>query len=129
LKHLTIEHFIDNNTKLVQVPLNGSDKKCTLNEEDFLALMEMGVSPIWAYSQEQVLVRNKRRSLSVARLMIDADRGQHIRFKNGQSWDLRRSNLIIAPGSSKYRTRSLFEAEFPTRQWALTHEPREAVAA
>jgi hypothetical protein len=129
LKHLTIEHFIDHNTKLIAVPLNGSDKKCTLNEEDFRSLMEMGVSPIWAYSQEQVLVRNKRRSLSVARLMIDADAGQHVRFRNGLSWDLRRSNLVIAPGSSKFRTRSLFQAEYPQRQWTLTHEPREAVPA
>jgi hypothetical protein len=129
LKHLTIEHFKNDNAKLVAVPLNGSDKKCTLNEEDFLALMEMGVSPIWAYSQEQVLVRNKRRSLSVVRLMVDADAGQHVRFRNGLSWDLSRSNLVIAPGSSKFSTRSLFQPEYPQRQWTLTHEPREAVPA
>jgi hypothetical protein len=125
MKHLTIKHFKENNISLVAVPLGSSGKKAVLNEEDFDNLILMGVSPVWSYSQEQVLVRNKKKSLSVVRLLVDAEAGTHVRYRDGDSTNLRRSNLVIADGSSKYRTRDLFTNEFAKCQWTLTHIERQ----
>jgi hypothetical protein len=93
---------------VVLVPLTDSDKQATLYEDDFNSLVEIGVSPNWKYNPEiggQVKVYCANRMLSVARILLNAGKGAKVQFLNGDRTDLRRDNLVIAPGAGNFRDR------------------------
>ncbi len=104
---IEIDHFTDNNgDQLVRVPLIKSDLKATLLEEDFNDLMALGISAKWKLCHGQVITRNSHREVSIARLIRHAKASQRVIRRDGDPLNLKRSNLIIAPGPSKYEARN-----------------------
>jgi hypothetical protein len=110
-----IMHSVEGTRPIVIVPLTNSERKVKLNEDDYLELERLGVGLPWRWNQEQVWVRNNNRNISVARLILDADKGEKISFKDGDPSNLIRSNLVRIPGSSKYRARDHVVQKFKIR--------------
>jgi hypothetical protein len=63
--------------------------------------MNLGISPYWKLSQGQV----KTEKLSIARLIVDADKGQKVQFLDRNPTNLRRENLVRARGGGLFRAR------------------------
>src|SRR5260370_22855566 len=103
---VTITHLRDTDgSAIVKVSLiNQDDKQAILNEEDFELLMSLGVTPCWLLTSNLVLVKGTR--LSVARLIVDAKKVDHVKYCDGDPCNLRRSNLFITGGSAKLDARS-----------------------
>ncbi|HUI14195.1 MAG TPA: hypothetical protein VL048_12085 [Xanthobacteraceae bacterium] len=110
-----IVHSLEDNRKIVVVPLANSCRNVKLDETDYRELEHLGVGLPWRWSQEQVWVRNNNRNISVARLILDADKGEKISFKDGDPSNLVRSNLVRIPGSSQYRARDQVVTKFKRR--------------
>jgi hypothetical protein len=125
LKTILVETFKEDGVLLVAIPMKATDQKLIMERADFEALLTLGVNPIFRYVQEIVITRNQCKSLSVVRLLLDVVAGEHVRFKNGLSYDLRRTNLIVTKGPSKYRTREQLKPEFSKTQWKLEYIERK----
>jgi hypothetical protein len=109
-KTIEVTHFKsqDNQKNIVHVPLDYSDRPAILYEDDFALLMDMGVSPRWAYNAAtmgHVKCYCGGKALSIARILVDAGKGERIQFLNGDRTDLRRDNLVIAKGAGILRDR------------------------
>jgi hypothetical protein len=107
---IEITHSRNSNDKnnLVQVPLDDSDKPAILYESDFALLMDMGVSLRWNYNagtMGHVKCYSGGRALSIARILVDAGKGEKVQFLNGDRTDLRRDNLVVAKGAGNLRDR------------------------
>jgi hypothetical protein len=107
---IEVTHFKNPNDKknLVQVPLDQSDRPAILYEDDFALLMDMGVSPRWSYNAAtmgHVKCYCGGKALSIARILVDAGKGERIQFLNCDRTDLRRDNLVIAKGAGILRDR------------------------
>jgi len=103
---IEIEHTTDDEGKdIARVPLMNSADKATVYEDDFKFLMDLGVSPHWKWSTGQVSVGNGKGNLSIARLLIDAGKGQKIIYLDQDRTNLRRQNLVVSTGGGKFRTR------------------------
>jgi hypothetical protein len=103
---VTVTHMRDTDgSAIVKISLiNQDDKEAILDEEDLLLLMSLGVSPCWLLTSNLVLARGK---ISVARLIVDAKAREKIKYVDGNSCNLRRSNLFITVGgSAKFDARS-----------------------
>jgi hypothetical protein len=116
-----IVHGVADSRKIVIVPLTNSSRKVKLYQEDYEALERLGVGLPWRWNQEQVWVRNNNRNISVARLIVDADKGEKISFKDGDPANLIRSNLVRIPGSSKYRAREHVALKFSGKPQEVRH--------
>src|SRR2546425_2774895 len=88
---------------VVKVKLANSKVKATVDRADYEELMQLGVSPRWIFAQGQVCVTQKRRPVSVARMILDAGEGHKVRFLDQNQLNLRRSNLALDVGTGKYR--------------------------
>lgn len=106
-KQINIYHAIENHRAIVRVPLGNSDHYATLYGEDFTALMDLGVSVCWSIHMGQVKAVADNKPYPIARVLMDAAEGQVVRYLNGDRLDLRRDNLVLARGKSKYRARDL----------------------
>lgn len=109
-KIIEVTHFKnpDGNEHVVQVPLDHNEKPATIYEDDFKLLMDMGVSPRWSYNAStmgHVKVSCNNKLLSIARILVDAGKGQKVQFLNGDRTDLRRDNLVVASGAGNQRDR------------------------
>ena len=114
-KHITrvIRHFIDEEGKhVVQVPLDSTAKKnAIVLEKDFDELIQLGLSPIWCTIPNRkrsiVAVWNNplRRYASVARMVANAGPGQAVSFANGNTFDLRSTNLVVGLGEGTRKDR------------------------
>jgi hypothetical protein len=83
----------------VIVPLTNSSKTVTLDAADYNALMAMEISPRWKLSQAgKVMVGNNK---TIARLITEAQRGQQVKYADGDPTNLRRSNLILTDYSQR----------------------------
>jgi hypothetical protein len=104
---IEIENFREGGRKLVAVPVKTVKSKFVLYADDFNDLMSLGVSPHWHFYHNQAIVRNSGKEISIARLIRDARANQIVLAKDGNPFNLRRENLVIAPGSSKFRARDI----------------------
>ena len=102
---IEIEHFDEGKEQLVRVPLANSDKQAILFEADFDDLISLGVYPPWKLYQGHIVSRNNGRVIAIGRLIRHAEAGQRVDTKDGDPCNLRRSNLVISPGPSKYAAR------------------------
>ena len=116
-----IVHSVEGDRLIVTVPLTNSTRRVRLYEEDYRELERLGVGLPWRWNQEQVWVRNNNRNISIARLIMDADKGEKISFLDGDTANLIRSNLLRSPGSSKYRARSGLAPKFKARLRKIRH--------
>jgi hypothetical protein len=107
-KTIEITHFKEGRRKLVSVPDGRLKSKFVLYESDFDDLMALGVSPLWHYYHDSVaIVRSGGKEVPVGRLIRDAKEGQIVIAQDGNPFNLRRENLILAPGMSKSRARGI----------------------
>lgn len=94
--------------QLVHVALANTDQRATLYAEDYQRWLAAGFSPYWSlcdvgYGIQYVLASartagNKHRSLTVARWIADAGKGQRVRYADGDRLNLRRENLVFEQG-------------------------------
>jgi hypothetical protein len=105
VKIIAIEHFTEGEDELVKVPLVRSEKTAILLEADFDDLMSLGISPRWKLYHGQVICRNNGRNITIARLIRHAAAGGRVDNRDGDPTNLRRSNLVLRPGPSKYSAR------------------------
>jgi hypothetical protein len=106
-KIIEIENFREGKRKLVAVPVKTVKSKFVLYADDFNDLMALGVSPHWHFYHNQAIVRNGGKEISIARLIRDARANQIVLAKDDNPFNLRRENLVIGPGSSKFRARDI----------------------
>jgi hypothetical protein len=113
---LEIRHSEDDEgTRTVEVPLKNSNLKAELYEQDYAELVALGAGLPWHFKQNQVVVWKNPKSINIARLILDADKGVKVSFLDSNSRNLRRSNLIRVAGSSKYRSRDQLEPTFRSK--------------
>lgn len=94
--------------QLAHVALANTDQRATLYAEDYQRWLAAGFSPYWSlcdvgYGTRYVLssartAGNKHRSLTVARWVADAGKGQRVRYADGDRLNLRRENLVFEQG-------------------------------
>lgn len=113
-KIIEIENFREGKRKLVAVPVKTVKSKFVLYTDDFNDLMALGVSPHWHFYHNQAIVRSGGKEISIARLIRDARANQIVLARDGNPFNLRRENLVIAPGSSKFRARDIIIKPYKT---------------
>lgn len=97
-----IIHALDEGgRKTVFVPLlGGSRGYAGIDEHDFHALMELGLSPTWSIQVRGTVTAPcagaSGNTVSVARVLLDLGPGESVTYANGNSTDLRRDNLSIS---------------------------------
>src|SRR5689334_10410359 len=84
--------------KIVKIPIANTEYYATLYADDFKELMAMGVSPRWSYYSGHVKAVANSKTYCVARALMDATKGEQVKYLNGDRFDLRRDNLVIARG-------------------------------
>jgi hypothetical protein len=94
--------------ELTHVALANTDQRATLYAEDFRHLMDAGWSRHWALTNtggrfEYVLAyargpMNNPRTITLARLIAQAAKGQRVTYADGDRTNLRRDNLVIVKG-------------------------------
>ncbi|WP_134077991.1 hypothetical protein [Rhodovulum visakhapatnamense] len=101
--------FVDEETGAIclNVPLNRQRTEwATVELEDWLTVQNLGATGLWYLDDNgrgDLRVKTKPRmrrhtaakSLTVARLILGLGRGERVKFLNGDSRDLRRSNLAV----------------------------------
>jgi hypothetical protein len=123
---ITITHFKDERGRaLVRVPIARSDRFCTLEEQDFSALLELGTPVHWVWKQDCIWVRSGGKSIAIGRILLDCSPGQCLRYINHDPTDLRRDNLVLTNGMSKYRARDMLTRSFPRTRLKLRHVDEE----
>lgn len=97
--------------RLVHVALANTDQRATLYAGDYQRWLAAGFSPFWSLTStggrfRYVLaaarsVSNSCRSLTVARWIADAGKGQRVSYIDGDRLNLCRENLELAQGPAK----------------------------
>jgi hypothetical protein len=116
-----VTHAHEDGRKIVTVPLSNSKSEVKLWETDFNELMRLGGGPPWRLIQGTVYVRNKNRLISIARLIVDADKGQQVSLLDGDARNLLRSNLVRIAGNSRYRARNIVDHQFKQNGPEIIH--------
>jgi hypothetical protein len=106
MKFVEVVRTMENGRKILIMPVSNSPrKKIKITEDDYNELAELGVGLPWLWALNQVWVRCGGRNLAVARLLLDAGKGEVISYLDQDTRNLVRSNLVRGPGNGKYRTR------------------------
>jgi hypothetical protein len=117
-------HAYEDGRKIVIVPLSNSKRKVKLWETDFNELMRLGAGLPWRLVQGTVYVRNKNHLTAIARLIVDADKGQQVSLLDGDACNLLRSNLVRIAGNSRYRAREMIDHQFKQNVPNIIHTQR-----
>jgi len=120
-----VVHAIENGNRIVIVPLSNSTRKIKLLDKDYKELVKLGVGLPWKWAVGQVWVRNGGRNNAVARLLLDADKGEVIRYVDKNPANLLLSNLARVAGNGKYRARDRIVSTFKWNQPEIIH--RQAI--
>lgn len=94
--------------QLAHVALANTNKRATLYAEDHAWLMAKGWSPYWSLTNtggrhDYVLAnargpRDTPRTITIARLIAQAAKGQRVTYADGDRTNLRRDNLVVVKG-------------------------------
>lgn len=101
---------------LCYVPLNADGRRsAVIWKDDFDFLLTLGVKDSWfttGKADRYVVCKipgRKGRNIQVSRLMLNAGAGQVVRYRDGDSYNLRRENLYLdCGGTSTKRALELF---------------------
>ena len=96
-----------NARQVLSIPLGNFDRYVSIYRQDYEELMTFGISPKWKYNQGHVWVRHNGKDLCVGRLILDAGKRQKYLLLDKNPLNLKRDNLVLAPGVAKTRTRDL----------------------
>lgn len=87
-------------TKIVSIPMtNVEGKEAVLYLEDFMLLRSLMVDIRWRLAANVVLAKGKEQ-LSIARIITNAKSGERVQYLDGNSLNLRRSNLVVTLGGA-----------------------------
>jgi len=99
---------------LVHVALANTDQRATMYAEDFQRWLAAGFSAFWSFTSTggrfQYVLANTRspsnstRTVPVARWIADAQKGQRVRYADGDRLNLRRENLTAVKGGGGAKT-------------------------
>ena len=90
--------------RIAIVPLSrNGEHSATIDLEDYELLMSLGVSPNWQCTGGSVVARTPKGTMLVGRILMDAKRGQQVRYLDGNPLNLRRDNLTIKQGGFSLR--------------------------
>jgi hypothetical protein len=106
---MNVERYKEGRDKLVKVPLARSKLPAILFEKDFEDLMALGVSIRWRLYHNQVVVRCNGKDIAVGRLIRHAEPFQRVEIRDGNPLNLRRNNLMLASGTSRYAAREMVQ--------------------
>jgi hypothetical protein len=96
MRVLQIVHSIDGHgERIVTVPLTNSSRSVVMLEKDLDGLVAKGFPLTWRLAGKVVLVTGKGR-VPVARMMVEAQKGDRVIFKDKDPCNLLRSNIIHA---------------------------------
>jgi len=125
-------YFTDpDGTPCVRVPLSNGRDHAELLADDYAALIARGVTGNWQHNIPNRISRDGRRSyvqcyvprrtpsrkgnrwtaLTVARLILDAPKGRRVRYRDGNTLNLRRSNLYLQDGFTRLDRDDLLTAD------------------
>jgi hypothetical protein len=121
MKQVLVKHFEKDRLKLVSIPVVECEDRAVLEEQDFNDLMERSVSAVWRLKNGIITTRCNQRGVAVARLILDVKPGQIVQYLDGNSFNLRRGNLIVNSGISKYKAQSLIKKELRRARVRLHH--------
>ena len=90
------------------VPLgpNGVHGECILDKADMDRLLAMGISTNWNYNHGAVTT--KKNTITIARAIMEAGPKTFIKYLDGNSKNLRRSNLELRKGRKAAKTDVLY---------------------
>lgn len=127
VKHTTVD-----GKRLIHIPLDvkkGGTDFCTMEQSAFNDLLDLGVPPLFKYKNGCVWVRSKGKArysksadVCVARVMLDCEVGQTVRYLDQNPKNLCSSNLLVCHGMSLYKARDLISKQFPPTRYELEHE-------
>ncbi len=92
----------DDGVPIISIPIANSNKPAILYQEDFDLLLSLNIDPRWTFNANLVLERGQ---LPIARILFDAKAGEKVRYKDGNSLNLKRDNLLKAKGGARSNTR------------------------
>jgi hypothetical protein len=119
-RQITIRHFKDTSSKnIVLIPLQKYN--CVMEEDDFKELQHLGINFPWSYKQFACWGRNRGRYINLARVLCDCQKGQCVRYVDRNPLNLRRSNLVVTEGMSKFRARDKLRRCLPARDYQQIH--------
>jgi len=92
--------------EIVIVPLQGDGEAAIVDAADFDKLLDAGVSTQWTAAGRKGSPRYVRcavngqrgNAVQISRLITGAGQGQMVRYRNGNTYDLRRDNLVVTLG-------------------------------
>jgi hypothetical protein len=106
---------------IVKIPLTNSDRLVVLYEQDFNTIIELGVTPIWKLTNNQVFARGRGR-FPIARLVANAKAGETIKLIDKDPCNLKRDNLLTTGGQGKFNTRDKLTPIYKKHSfWTLEH--------
>lgn len=99
---------------VIRVYLNDERKVCELWLEDYnLAVHNLKLNPNFTTHDDKNNVLTKTHSnfwLSVARVLVDAEPGEIVKYRDGNPLNLRLENLVKVKGPSKRRDRDFIRS-------------------
>jgi hypothetical protein len=105
-------HGYEGGQRIVFVPFSNSKAKAKLLEKDYNELVKLHVGLPWKFAVGRVFVRSGGRNLSIARLILDAKKGEVIRHIDHDPTNLIRSNLLRVDGHGQHRSRDLIRRSY-----------------
>src|SRR5258708_6961838 len=89
----------DDGVPIISIPIANSNKPAILYQEDFDLLLSLNIDPRWTFNANLVLERGQ---LPIARILFDAKAGEKVRYKDGNS-------LNLKPDEHKRKPRALWK--------------------
>src|SRR5258707_13754112 len=92
----------DDGVPIISIPIANSNKPAILYQEDFDLLLSLNIDPRWTFNANLVLERGQ---LPIARILFDAKAAEKERYKEGNSLNQKRDNLLKAKGGARSKPR------------------------
>lgn len=116
MKARPIEKTIEGNRVLCRVPLSDGKRHAEIWAEDLEAIQALGISVNWAGLRNGYVTACGRRAVSgkvlVARVLMDAQEGEIVVYRDKNPLNLRRENLGLMPhGRAKITARDMISRD------------------
>ncbi|MFC5525733.1 hypothetical protein ACFPPA_08245 [Rhodanobacter ginsengisoli] len=125
----TIDH---DGRPIAHVALSGTNQRAKILVEDLERVLAAGYSPCWAYTCTDRIrwyvqartynPRGRPRSVTIARLVVQAGKGQVVRYADGDHLNLLPENLLVKKGCA------WMAVDWLHPQKSAQHEPTHASA-
>jgi hypothetical protein len=107
-----VHHGYEEGQRIVFAPFSNAKGKAKLLEKDYDALVKLVVGLPWKYAIGRVWVRSGGYNIPIARLILDAMKGEVIRHIDHDPKNLLRTNLLRVDGHGRHRSRDLIRKSY-----------------